>query len=98
MARPIVSTDVGDVGRHIQDGESGFVVPVGDVEQMADRLRRLALEPDRRETMGLASRETAVAFAPQTIADLTLDIYQRVLAFPRDKEMGEKDGSGGKVS
>lgn len=41
MGKLIVSTDVGDVSLHIHDGESGFVVGVGDYKTMADRLAYL---------------------------------------------------------
>ena len=39
---PIVATDCGSVRDMVEDGEQGFVVPVGDVENFADRLQRLA--------------------------------------------------------
>lgn len=78
MARPVVSTDVGDVARHVRDGEAGFIVPVGDDAAMAERIARLLDDPDRRARMGAAARETAMAFQPQEIAGLTLGIYQRV--------------------
>ena len=35
---PIVATDCGSVRDMVEDGEQGFVVPVGDVEHFADRL------------------------------------------------------------
>jgi glycosyltransferase involved in cell wall biosynthesis len=41
---PVV-TPVGAVPDVIRDGENGFLVPVGDVEALADRLARLVREP-----------------------------------------------------
>jgi glycosyltransferase involved in cell wall biosynthesis len=80
MAKPIVSTDVGDVARHVMDGESGFVVPVGDAEAMAERIGRLLDAPELRARMGRAARAVAATFSPELIAGKTLDIYERVLA------------------
>ena len=79
MARPIVSTDVGDVARHVSDGEAGFIVPAGDDVAMADRIARLLDDPDRRARMGKAAREAAQAFRSEEIARLTLGIYESVL-------------------
>lgn len=78
MARPIVSTDVGDVARHVRDGEVGFIVPVEDDAALADRVGRLLDSPDRRARMGAAAREAAQAFRPEEVARLTLGIYERV--------------------
>lgn len=81
MAKPVVSTDVGDVARHVVDGESGFVVPVGDAEAMAERIGELLDDPGRRSQMGRAAREAASVFSPDAIAARTLDIYERVVAW-----------------
>jgi glycosyltransferase involved in cell wall biosynthesis len=77
MTRPVVSTDVGDVARHVRDGEAGFIVPVEDDAAMADKIAQLLDTPARRIEMGAAARKAANAFRPETIAMLTLDIYAR---------------------
>lgn len=79
MARPIVSTDVGDVARHVVDGEAGFIVPVGDAEAMAERISRLLDNRELAARMGGVAREAAVAFAPEAVAADTLDIYERII-------------------
>jgi len=78
MARPVVSTDVGDVARHLRDGEAGFIVPVGDDAAMAERIARLLEDPERRPRMGRAARKAAHAFTPREIAGLTAGFYKRV--------------------
>lgn len=86
MARPIVSTDVGDVARHAHDGREGFVVPVGDDAAMADRISQLLDDSERRLQIGTAARRAANAFKPEEIARLTLGIYERVQrAHPKDE-------------
>ena len=66
--KPVVSTDVGGVRDIVADGVSGFVVPPGDVDAVADRLRlarrRSGLAPPargrrdsgRRALLGSAAR------------------------------------------
>jgi D-inositol-3-phosphate glycosyltransferase len=53
-ARPIVCTDSGGPGEYVSDGETGFVVPVGDVTAMADRIGRLLSRPNQAAHMGQA--------------------------------------------
>ncbi len=43
---PVVATDTGAVSETIEDGVSGFVVPVGDTAAMADRLASLIIQDD----------------------------------------------------
>lgn len=54
---PVVSFDVGGVPEAVEDGITGFVVPRGDIEGVADRLDILANDPDLRREMGAAGRE-----------------------------------------
>ena len=41
MGKAIVSTDVGSVSQHLRDGISGYIVPVGDVTLMTQRIEAL---------------------------------------------------------
>jgi len=79
MACPVVSTDVGDVARHLRDGEAGFIVPVGDDAAMADRIAEMLDAPARRASMGLRAREAAIPFSPERIARETFALYARLL-------------------
>jgi glycosyltransferase involved in cell wall biosynthesis len=78
MARPIVSTDVGDVSLHVVDGESGFIVPVGDDAAMADRISRLLDEPDLRACMGRGARDASRIFSPEAVGRQTVELYAQV--------------------
>ncbi|MCP4435310.1 MAG: glycosyltransferase family 4 protein [Actinomycetia bacterium] len=54
---PVVATEVGSVREAIDDGETGFVVPVEDVDALADAVRRLHDEPELRRRMGVRAAE-----------------------------------------
>ncbi|MBK8033257.1 MAG: glycosyltransferase family 1 protein [Chloroflexi bacterium] len=56
---PVVTTRVGGAEDVVQHGSSGYIVEVDGVDQMADYIRELAADPDRRALMGQRARETA---------------------------------------
>jgi len=53
---PAVTTDAGGAGEVVVDGETGFVVPVGDEASFAAALQRLLEDPELRRRMGEAGR------------------------------------------
>lgn len=58
---PAVVTGVGGMPEVVGDGETGFVVPPGDVGALADRIAFLLGDPPRTARMGAAARELVVA-------------------------------------
>jgi len=60
MQKAIVSTNVGDVRRFINDGENGFLVPPRDAEALAKKVGMLIEEEGLREHFGKRARATAV--------------------------------------
>ena len=54
--RPVVSTDVGGAREAIVHGETGYLVPAGDHERMADHIISLLLQPDNARSMGECGR------------------------------------------
>ena len=78
--RPAVSTDVGGVSDVIRDGRSGFLVPPGDIDAIADRLARLAADPALRKAFGEAGREDVIPrySVPRLIDDIDV-LYRRLL-------------------
>ena len=55
---PALTSDAGAMAEVVQDGDTGFVFPVGHREKAAQAAQRaLALNPDQRRTMGERARE-----------------------------------------
>lgn len=57
--KPVVCTDVGGNPELIEHGRNGYVVPVGDVAQLASRLAELLRSPALREQFGRHSEARA---------------------------------------
>jgi glycosyltransferase involved in cell wall biosynthesis len=65
-ARPVVASDVGGLPEIVADGETGFVVPAGDAEALADAMVRLVSDLTRAAEMGEAGRRRALeSFTPE---------------------------------
>lgn len=54
--RPVVSTNVGGAGEAIVHGETGYLVPAGDHERMAEHIISLLLQPESARSMGERGR------------------------------------------
>ena len=56
MAKPIVSTDVGDVSLYIKNGENGFIVPVEDNLLLAKCVQKIIDNLEKYKINGSISR------------------------------------------
>ncbi len=54
---PVVTTDSGGLESMVTDGESGYIVPMRDSEQLAERIEYLLSNPEVRHQYGHAARE-----------------------------------------
>lgn len=78
---PTIATRVGGVPELIEDGVSGCLLPVGDVDAMAKRAIQLLQDPARLDAMGAAARQTAQdRFCASRIIPLYEKYYEQVLA------------------
>ena len=77
MARPVVAMDVGGVGEIVVDGETGLLVPHGDVGAMAAAVERLLDDAPLRATMGALARERALrVFSSDVQLDRLTELYE----------------------
>jgi glycosyltransferase involved in cell wall biosynthesis len=80
---PVVATDVGGVREAILEGETGYVVPAGDDQKMADRIIQLLNEPARARVMGERGKLiVADKFSCDRHLRNTLELYDELLATP----------------
>lgn len=77
---PVVATEAGGIAELVEDGVTGHLVPVGDVQAMADRTLQLFETP----SAGEAARQRAVdRFDTATIVPRYEALYERVLSTRR---------------
>jgi D-inositol-3-phosphate glycosyltransferase len=76
---PVVASKVGGLAFNVQDGQTGFLVPDGDAELMAYRMRQLLKDRQLREELGQQATRWARGYGWPVIADQILDLYEQVL-------------------
>ncbi len=77
---PSASFDVGGIPEVVVQGETGLLVPFGDVSRLSDAIVALAEDSPRREEMGNKARARAEAhFSAEKIVASYLEAYRRVL-------------------
>ncbi len=76
---PCVTTDVGDCRELIADGDNGFIVPIGDVDQMAAAILKLTGDAALRQRMGQNGCQRIQAYAVSRMAQRYQAIYAEVL-------------------
>jgi len=76
FGKPVVGFDVGGVKEWLADGETGFLVPAGDVSGLAERMSRL-LRDDRlcRQLGANARKASKRLFGMEAHAAKVLDAY-----------------------
>ena len=78
--RAVVATAVGGVPDVVDEGETGFLVPPGDTDALAERLELLARDPGRRAEMGRTGRERVLRrYAVERLVDDVDALYRELL-------------------
>ena len=79
-ALPVLATRVGGNAELVAEGETGDIVPAGDVEALAAALIRLSTDPVRAATMGRAGRvRVEKLFSLPAMVQAYRDLYDRLL-------------------
>jgi glycosyltransferase involved in cell wall biosynthesis len=73
--KPCVVSDVGDNTMLIRDGETGFVVPPGDVFLLTDRLGTLVADPQLRSRMGRKARQESTKYTEKDMVRSVVKVY-----------------------
>jgi glycosyltransferase involved in cell wall biosynthesis len=77
---PVVATAAGGIDEAVQDQETGYVVPRGDVEALRDRIERLLTNSALRVRFGAAGRTRyEQRFTLDTFVTNTLAVYQDIV-------------------
>jgi len=81
LGRPVIATDHGGAKETVIVDQTGWLVPPGDAEKLAEALAKvLALDEKARATLSEAAIANVVEhFSKSTMSSKTLDVYNEVL-------------------
>jgi len=77
MGVPVIATALGATSETVLDGETGWLIPVGDAQALAETIvRALSLSPDARRAMAdKTSKHVQAQFDVKKMCAATLDLY-----------------------
>jgi glycosyltransferase involved in cell wall biosynthesis len=79
-ARPVIAAEIGGLGELVVDGVTGYLVPPGEAEPLADAIVALASDLARACEMGEAGRRRALEeFLQDRCTDRTEALYRQAL-------------------
>jgi phosphatidyl-myo-inositol alpha-mannosyltransferase len=87
---PVVASDIAGYRDVVHDGADGVLFPRGDATALAETLRDLALDPDRRAGMAAHAATSARRYAWPTVAAEVLGAYEDAIATPAPETARER--------
>jgi glycosyltransferase involved in cell wall biosynthesis len=78
----VVASNSPGIRESVRDGETGYLVPHGDLAAMATAIDRLAASRDLVERLGIAARAFAETFTWERAALETEQHLQRIVSGP----------------
>ncbi len=79
---PVVASDIAGYRDVVRNGVDGVLVPPADPQALAETLRDLYDEPERRQEMAMAAVADVERFAWPSVADQVLEAYAEAVAVP----------------
>jgi phosphatidyl-myo-inositol alpha-mannosyltransferase len=79
---PVVASDIAGYRDVVRDGVDGLLVPVADAQALAEALRDLYDEPQRRAEMAQAAAADVGRFAWPRVAEQVMSAYEDAIAIP----------------
>jgi glycosyltransferase involved in cell wall biosynthesis/SAM-dependent methyltransferase len=79
QGKPVVATRVGGIPELVADGETGLLVPPGDVRALAAAVDSLLADPEQARRLGENGRRRArTEFSAAAAAERVLELYEEV--------------------
>ena len=80
---PVVASNIAGYRDVVRDGTDGVLVPPGDAQALAESLRDLYDEPERRASLARAAAHDVERFAWSRVAGEVLNAYEDAIAVPQ---------------
>ncbi len=76
----VLSTLAGGISEYLKDGENGFAVPVGDVEGMVEKMRKmLSLSPEEYKRISENAIKTANEYSIERTTEKYIKLFQELM-------------------
>src|SRR5947199_8082537 len=83
---PVVGSRVGGIPEVVDDGVTGCLAEVGDIEKMSADAAHLLSDEELRREMGRRARESAVSrYSTDLVIPQYIEFYERVIAASKDR-------------
>jgi glycosyltransferase involved in cell wall biosynthesis len=77
---PVIASNICGIPYQITDGQTGLLIPPGDIGALAERLESMNSNPEMRQSMSNAARRKAQSeYRADVVARKTLDAYRKVI-------------------
>lgn len=81
---PVVAYCVGGLPTVVKSGETGFLVPPGDILRLAEAIEKLMTDEACRLEFGKAAKERAARWHQDVVAKETVEIYHKIVRREKD--------------
>jgi D-inositol-3-phosphate glycosyltransferase len=90
--KPVVASQIGGLAYLVQDGVTGFTVPVDDPLELANRISLLLMNSDLRDQMGRQAVQVAQEYAWEKIASKLMVVYNDLLSNSTGNQTSNSSG------
>ena len=81
LGKPVIGSRIGGIPEQVEDGKSGLLFEMGNIHELAEKMKTLSENPKIRIDMGKAARKKLEAeYSLSNHCDELLDIYNELLA------------------
>jgi glycosyltransferase involved in cell wall biosynthesis len=85
--RPVVATRVGGIPYLVDDEQTGFIVDVGDIGALSDRILAVLQDAELQSHMGQRAKERAKRFRSSVVAAKVRNVYTEAIRDPQGERL-----------